>query len=277
MTTNTRIELIDLSDKSSELIQKVNVHETSSTITTINSEFHKDYLIRTSPELQELLNAINERLRKLQIIHYSYFEDLNEQIISGNISFLPFEKNYEFFFNTNNFTKSISINTPFFYKEIINNEFQTFILTTATIFENIVRLTEILTKKVVIYKTNAKLLSIPLGTYVDFLKSLLRLDYRSATPFVNCFNNHDDFLNTYLETVNLLRNSFIHGYKSQLELNPVSRRYMILKFGEGLTISMPQAEVKLFTADLVERLIAFVKDLLDVLISEVDSSSSLPF
>ncbi|WBS74144.1 hypothetical protein PF438_14715 [Elizabethkingia meningoseptica] len=275
MAINRRIELIDFSEKNSELLQVVYQHQNNATITRINAEFHNDYLIVAFPELEDLLSAINQRIRKLQIIHYSYFGDLSENALAGSAASLPFEANYQFHYNTNSFSSNISFNTAVFYREVIDNQFQTFILTAAAIFENIVRLVEKLTKKVVLHHTNRKPPSVPLGMYLNYLDSLLRLNYRNVNPFVQCLLNHESFLRTYVETVNFLRNSYIHGYKSNLVLN--SGRYMISKLEAPLTSTTPQAEAKFFTEDFTEGMIEFFTELLETLIAEVSTSADLPF
>ncbi|MCG2793424.1 MAG: hypothetical protein L6262_07770 [Weeksellaceae bacterium] len=275
MAINKRIELVDFSEKNSELLQEVLQHQNNSTITRINAEFSNDYKIITFPEVEDLLSAINQRIRKLQIIHYNYFADLNEEALAGNAARLPFEANYQFHYNTNGFSSSISFNTAVFYKEVIDNQFQTYVLTAAAIFENIVRLIEKLTKKVVLHHTNRKPPSVPLGMYLNYLDSLLRLNYRNVNPFVQCLLNHDSFLRTYVETVNFLRNSYIHGYKINVGLN--SGRYLISKLEGPLTNTSPQAEAKIFTEDFTDSMIRFFSELLETLISEVSASADLPF
>ncbi|KUJ55626.1 hypothetical protein [Chryseobacterium aquaticum] len=123
MAINRGIELIDFSEKNSELLQEVYQHQNNATITRINAEFHNDYLIVAFPELEDLLSAINQRIRKLQIIHYNYFADLNEEALEGNAARLPFEANYQFHYNTNSFSSNISFSTADFYKEVIDNQF----------------------------------------------------------------------------------------------------------------------------------------------------------
>lgn len=272
---NRTIDLIDLSSEISILIHKIAAHEIGETVTQVNSEFHSFYEIRSSPNLTNLLNSINERLRKIQIIHYTYFADLNDGIINGNLANLPFECTYEFHFGTNIFVQNISFKTAEFYKEIVSNEFQTFVLTTASIFENIVRLLEVLGKKVVVHQTKHRPLSTPLVTYLDYLDSLLRLNYRSSSPLVNCIEVHRDFLNKYLETINALRNSYIHGYEKNLEIN--SGSYLITMFKPALLTNSPYLELKVFSQDIVEKLNLFLKELITTLISEVSSNASLPF
>ncbi|KUJ55625.1 hypothetical protein [Chryseobacterium aquaticum] len=115
----------------------------------------------------------------------------------------------------------------------------------------------------------------PLGMYLNFLDSLLRLNYRNVNSFVQCLLNHDSFLRNYVETVNFLRNSYIHGYKSNVGLN--SRRYLISKLEAPLTNSSPQAEAKIFTEDFTGGMIEFFTELLETLIAEVSASADLPF
>ena len=275
MVINKRIELVDFSDKNSELLQAVYHHESNSTITNTNSRFHNDYRINTFPDIEDLLSAINQRIRKLQIIHYSYFADLNEEALAGNRAKLPFEANYQLYYSTNNFLSSISINTGTFYREIIDSQFQTFILAAAAVFENVVRLVERLTKKVILHYTGKKPPSIHFSIYLNYLESLIELNYRSINPFVQCFRNHDSFLRTYVGNVNSLRNSYIHGYKGNLLLN--STRYLISMLENPLTNSSPQAEVKIFTEDFTDRIIGFFTELLNTLTAEVSASADLPF
>ena len=252
---NRTIDLIDLSSEISILIHKIAAHEIGETVTQVNSEFHSFYEIRSSPNLTNLLNSINERLRKIQIIHYTYFADLNDGIINGNLANLPFECTYEFHFGTNIFVQNISFKTAEFYKEIVSNE--------------------ILGKKVVVHQTKHRPLSTPLVTYLDYLDSLLRLNYRSSSPLVNCIEVHRDFLNKYLETINALRNSYIHGYEKNLEIN--SGSYLITMFKPALLTNSPYLELKVFSQDIVEKLNLFLKELITTLISEVSSNASLPF
>ncbi|MBP1165274.1 hypothetical protein JOE44_002158 [Chryseobacterium sp. PvR013] len=276
MAPDKTIELVDLSSEINHLIQKVNVHEVSATITSINSDFDSIYEIKSSPNLKELLNGINSRLRKIQTIYHVYFEDLDDQIINGNAATLPLEISCEFYFDTNSFVKIMNFESPEIYKELIDNEFQTFVLTTASIFENIVRLIEILGKKVIIHKTKNKPLSMPLGMYLDYLSSLLRLNYLTITPFIQCIQSYEHFFNMYLETINLLRNAYIHGYKTNLLFN--SNGYMITLFcNKTFSSNSPQLELKVFTQTIVEQLSSFISDLITTLINEVTTSRNLPF
>jgi len=276
MTINRTVELIDFYQLNNDLITEVVNHEVASTVTNLNSLFDNSYAIRSRPQIENLLSSINIRLRRLQMINSSYFKDLKLSIINGSNIELPFKADYTFFFETNVLINNIDINSSDLYKEIIDGQFQTFILTTASVYENIVRLIEILSRKIIIHKTQLPPLNTPFLTYLDFLDSLIRLKYRNDDPLKRCTDRFSSFFTTYLPTVNSLRNSFIHGFNSNLEYR--SNSYRITKHQRPLTELSPQLDMLDFCENITDNSINFYRDLINVLIAEVTSSSiGIPF
>ena len=114
--------------------------------------------IRNIEEIELIISSIENKLRKIEIIYYSYFDsEYDPSIIVNNsmplVGGLITNKviETEFYYATNILKNRININTPELYKEFIDTNFRSMILMTASLYESIVKLTETLIKKIVLY------------------------------------------------------------------------------------------------------------------------------
>lgn len=189
----------------------------ASKYTKLNEDFDSNLKIDIN-NIGRLVDAIETKIRKAEILFYSYFETIDHAILCGNSATLPFVLQIEFFYTTSLMRDEIYIDDKNLYWETVDMQFQSFILLVAFLFENIVRLTEILIKKVIVHQPGDKYrpMTTPLFNYKSYLDSLLKLGYRKSDYISNCLVSHDIFLSKYLTTINGLRNSFIHGYTSNL-------------------------------------------------------------
>ncbi len=256
--------LIDLHTKKSQLVSGVDQKIIANLINGLNDVFHKDYKI-DSNELRVLLDSIETRIRKCQMINFLYFRTIDNSIVTGNATNLPFLVNGEFSYATLIVGQSFEANDRLAYLELINSNFQTFILAIASILENLVFLKEILVKKVILHKSATKPLNTPMATYLDFLKNLVKLGYRQQDPFYHCIDNHTLFFDKYLSTINILRNSFIHGYSQNT--STASGNCVITNFDQKQFIpSSAELEIENFVEIVLDNISRFTNDLFDQLI-----------
>lgn len=181
-------------------------------------------------DVELMINSIERRLRELEVIYYTHFgSEYDSSIIINGSLILDKIIETEFFYSTEIITNRITINSASLYKEIIDDNFRSFILTVASLYEVLVRLTETLTKKIVLYDgLRSPYQSIPLMTMLLNWDRLLDLDYRIPDTIYSCYQNHRLFLNKYLLQINNLRNRFIHGYSINLEKNILHNKYMVI-------------------------------------------------
>lgn len=140
----------------------------------------------------------------------------------------------EFDFGTNVLINRIDINDPFLYKELIDTNFQTLILATASLYEVLVKLCETLLKKIVIYDgVRSPYQSIPMNLFILNWDKLVDLGYRKNDDFYICFSTYRTFIDKYLKQINSLRNRFIHGYSINLEVNTAHNEYMVINYDES--------------------------------------------
>jgi len=167
--------------------------------------------------------------------------------------------------------EDIEINDKSFYKEIIDLNFQHFILMLASLYENIVRLAEILIKKIIVHLPENKPISSPLHSYIDFLNILLDLGYRKKDHISSCLSTHTSFLTKYLSTINMLRNRFIHGYS--INLGNDGYNYKITTF-DPLNFTKNSADLNIdeFSKNIIAGTKSFMLDLLTSLYKAIKPS-----
>ncbi|MGN6268148.1 MAG: hypothetical protein ACTHM5_20895 [Ginsengibacter sp.] len=209
--------LTDLSTEKNMLLNIVSRKIATSKYSSLNQDFDSNLKIDIN-NIALLVDAIETKIRKAEILFYSYFETANHAILCGNSATLPFVLQIEFIYAASVMRNEIYIDDKSIYRETVDMQFQSFILLIASLFENIVRLTEILIKKVIVHQPGDKYrpINTPLFNYKSYLDSLIRLGYRKMDYISNCFLSHNPFLSKYLLTINGLRNSFIHGFINNL-------------------------------------------------------------
>ena len=134
--------------------------------------------------IEQLIDMIELKLRNAEIIYHTYFDteyDMNALI--NNSLYLPKIIKTEFDFGTNVLRNTIEINNSNMYKETIHFNFQTFILTIASLYENLVRLIETLIKKSVVFGDRNPHLSIHLKVLISYWDNLVELNYRKNDDF----------------------------------------------------------------------------------------------
>jgi len=103
----------------------------------------------------------------------------------------------------------IQTGTPLQYKALIDNNFQYFILSIASLYENLVFLSEMLLKKTVLHLKKNPPQSTPLETLIDFRRLLITLDYRTSDAFITCIDKYSAYFDSFLPAITKLRNSWL--------------------------------------------------------------------
>lgn len=225
-------------------------------------------------DVELIIESIELKLRKAEIITYTYFEsEYDGNILTNNTLLGSKIIDTEFSFSTRVFKNRIEIIDAGMYSEVINQNFQSFILTISSLYENITRLIETLIKKRVVFGDRDPHVSTHLKVLISYWDNLIELGYRSNEDFYNWLNSHRLYLNKYLETINRLRNSYIHGYSVNLKTQ--QNAYRVINFqqhdsntGLGLMMNQtngspnPELEVNNFVNAILNNSILLVEDLL---------------
>lgn len=248
----------------------------------LNKRFSKELAVELK-SIEQLLDAIEAKLRGCEVIYHSYFAGLHHGILAGRFDprDLPLVINVEFMEGTSSRTVTLSYADPFLYRETIHLQFQQFILLLSSLFENIVRLSEILLRKVVLHGKKNKPQSIPLPEYLYHLRTLTDLGYRAQDPLYHCYHRHVMLLDIYLPTVVALRNSYIHGYETKMAgRRPAGggqEKYLLTECEKPLLVDSPELEVDSFTREVLEGTGIFLNDLMVALKDAVsDPNEAIP-
>lgn len=228
MVTRTRT-LANFSVEKNQLITHLTAKIASAQTTTLN----KDYDNRHAAELtnvQPLLDAIEAKFKRCQTMYWVYFADLDYSILAGSGSALPFQMDCTIDDATLLTKHTFMVNDPVSYKELIDYQFQSFVLMVASLYENLVCLAEVFAKKVIVFIN--KPLSTPMRDYLDFHQRLLDLDYRTRDELSICLDNSRLFLTTYVALNTQLRNRFNHGFLIHLETD--GTEYFVSNLGTNL-------------------------------------------
>lgn len=256
----TRI-LNSFASEKNALIDILNRKIAATKFTAINAVFDNKYIVALDP-VTELLNAIDAKFRKCETIYYLYFENIDHNILAGNTSSLPYEMDCTFTDPASTLRHYYTIDNKAGYKEMIDLNFQGFILTLASIYENLVLLAEIFIKKVMIYIK--KPLSAPLQDYLLYLKRLVDLGYRKNDKLNICMNTFDPFFTKYLDQINKLRNKFIHGFS--LNVHSDGYNYFVDKMDKTtFSTTSPDLIIDQFTKHVLDNTRNFIRELLTAL------------
>lgn len=229
----------------------------SSKITNLNAAFDNKYTVQHS-SITDLITAIESKFKKCEMLFFTYFQDMDHSILSGNITTLPFEMDCTLMDGTATLKYYFKVDDKIMYKEIVDLNFQSFILMLASLYENLVLLTEIFIKKVIIYVKQP--LSSPLHDYLKYLKHLINLGYRQNDKLNTCMVMFDPFFSKYLIQINNLRNRYIHGYSINLQTDGY---YYSVKNMEGTPFSptSPELIVDRFTNDVLDNTRDLIREL----------------
>jgi hypothetical protein len=257
----TNVSLTNFSNERNQLLIALSKKIAATKVTALNEVFDNKYKVEKS-KIELLLKAIEAKFKKCEILYYSYLRDVDHSIVAGMSSGLPFETEIILTDGTAILNYSFKVNDKDFYKEIIDQNFQVFILTLASLYENLVLLMEIFMKKVMIYVRRPT--SSPLHDYLEYLDRLINLGYRQTDKFSACLNTSSPFFKKYLIQINKLRNSFIHGYSLCLQSDGYT--YFVENIDTAsFSVNSPDLQLDKFSTDLIEHTRKFVRSLFETL------------
>jgi hypothetical protein len=217
-------ELVDLHESTNLLISLVQAKIASDSYNKKNDVFGRKYAIEM-PTLVRLLNGIEARLRTIQIIKAMYFESIEHDILCRNNTDSEVIINGEFSYSTILIKQSFSINDANAYAEQVEAQLHNFVLCVSNILENLVRLKELLFRKIIVHGKRNAPISAPLSMYLEYLKILINLGYRNADQLSNVFIPHQDFIDRFLILLTDMRNKITHSCPTFLV--PISGEFTI--------------------------------------------------
>lgn len=268
------INLTQLGVLKSELLTIVSKKIAAGKTSLINQDLN-DKLKIDKKILSEILDSIETKIRECEMIFHTYLEFPNHDVLSGRLASLPIVLNLEFTYDTNILKKSIEINDKPLYKEIVDMNFRHFILLIASIYENIVFLSELLMKKIILYLPHKRPPSEPLHDFVSFLKALIKLGYRKDDEINKCILIYNSFFEKYLLTINYLRNRFMHGFTDNLASD--NSVYKIVSFLPPFTKNSAELEIDFFSDKVLAESKTFVSAIIIALTKSIKhSSKSIP-
>lgn len=278
MVSSNRIAVDETLTELSEQIAKIDgsivTKIAANMITQVNEKMDRNLKVDIIV-IRRLLSSFESRLRECEIIYYSYLRDADHGILSGSTGGLPLTISIRLKYASSVLEKDISINDKTFYREIVDAQFRHFILAMASQYEVVVKLAEMLVRKVIIHLPNKRPLSVPLDNYIALLNGLVDLKYRTQDEIYICLNRHRTFLSQYLPTISRLRNSFIHGFSVNLQSDGAS--YKIIKFEEPFKVSSPELELDVFSRSVMEYSRNFFIDILDAIDNAIkDETAFIP-
>lgn len=263
-------------------------------VTAIARKIHGGYFDRTLhdifkpskfniQDIERIINALESRLRNIECIYYTYFDTEYDQniIVTNSLSGRKIIET-EFDVGTSIVVNRIEIEDAKTYRDIIDTNFQSLILSVASLFEILVKLVENLLKKIVLYDGDRlPYSSIPLKTFIGNWDKLVDLGYRRDDDFYQCFVSHKTFLDKYLGQINSLRNRFIHGYSSCLELDVHHSQYLVARIDEsrfpiGAAGFVPELILSNFASHIVSNVRDISIDVVDLFVRKLSRATKLP-
>ncbi|MCS3737138.1 hypothetical protein [Mucilaginibacter dorajii] len=224
--------------------------------TALNEQFDAKFKVDVAV-LTEIMTCVEAKFHKCEMIYNAYFEYIDHAVLAGNAASLPVQMNCTFTDGTASFQEIITCDDKAFYRDLIDTNFQTFILMVASIYENLVHVTEIISKKVIVYMKKKPPISAPLHDFLEHLKLLVNLGYRKTNELDTCLTTFAPYFQTYLLTTNRLRNSFIHGYARNLASDGFN--YRITNFDPAaFTAGSPQLNIDLFSKNILDNTRDFI-------------------
>jgi len=207
--------------------------------------------------------------------YYLYFDGIDDSLLAASSADLQLVRECIFLRDTGQLKQYFEVDNREMYQDLIDYQFQEFILFSATILESLVYLSETLLKKVAIHLSKKHPPSIPMQNFIDLLEFLHKLEYRDRNdPLPICLQTHDDFLGKYLVNINILRNGYIHGYRTKLANK--GGEYSILELEAPLSDRSPEASAKEFAKGIIDNLKIFIPDFLKAITDTINAKASLP-
>lgn len=245
------------------LIALVNRKISGVKITALNEQFDTKFKVDSSV-LTELMSSIELKFRKCEMIYYTYFEHINHAVLSGNPATLPVQMDCTFLDGTASVREIFECDDKAMYRDIVDMNFQNFILMNASIYENLVHIIEILSKKIIVHMKKKPPVSTTFHDFLEHLRLLISLGYRRTNELDNCLVTFAPYFESYLLTLNRLRNSFIHGYSRNLATD--GSNYKITTFNTSVFSSgSPLLNVDLFSKEVLDKTRGFIQTLYPVL------------
>lgn len=266
--------ILDISAEKSKLLYHLAVKKSAGKVSPANQGIDSNLSI---DNIHVILDAIEWKLRKCQMLYYTFFEGIDHSVLSGSgllISGKIIEA--EFSYGTQVIKSKLEINDMPSYKELIDSNFQVFILIHSSLLENIVRLTEIVLKKIIIHSARNPPLSAPYSMLVEYWDHLVALQYKKRDDFYNCTQRYNPFFNKYLKILSALRNRAIHGYTNYLTTDGTFYRITNQLDQQGFPASTNmELVVDNFTKKVLDETIAFTKELLEIMIKKAKHHKQL--
>jgi hypothetical protein len=130
-----------------------------------------------------------------------------------------------------------------------------------------------LLKKTIVHPPGIKVHpSTPLLLLINYRKVLISLDYRTKDDFYDCIDSYTEYFDEFLPAIHSLRNSFIHGFRTNLA--PDGARYRITK--QDIKVkNTGNLELDVFTGEININTLNFVRDLLICLTKMVKNSKTV--
>lgn len=242
------LRLSNFSAERNALINVLNRKIAESKTTRINGVFDNKFLVNIDA-ITDLLKSIDMKFKRCEMLYYAYFENLDHGVLNGNPATLPLISECNFIDGTAQLNYSYKVDDRYYYKDLIDMNFQNFILQIASLYENIVFLAEILMRKVMVYVKPP--LSSPLHDYLLYLERLISLGYRQNDKLNICMIARKPYFDKYLVQINALRNRYIHGYSVNLSTDG----------GEYFVDNMDRTPFSRYSPDLL--LNVFTREVLD--------------
>ncbi|RKE47154.1 hypothetical protein [Sphingobacterium detergens] len=271
--SSKNITLSDFRTESYNLLTEVGNKISSNALNPYNFEMHDNYKIDL-PEIQKRLDGIAQKFRKCEMNYYLHFDDIHHNVLTVDQSDLPISRQRIFSDGPALTKQFFDVNDKSLYEELINGQFQEFILFIASVIENLVYLAETLIRKVVVHLKNKQPPSIIMQNYVATLEILLKLQYRSIDPISTCLSSYKTFFDKYLPTINAYRNAYIHGYRAKLMA--FGSEYMLDSPMAPIQINTLDARVDIFSLAVINNVRSLITDFFNAITQTINTATHVP-
>lgn len=276
--------IVNISTNKNALLVEIDKKISGSLLSKLNDDFHhKHYPVSIDrTEIGFLLDGIDARLRHAHELKLEFFDTLEHDLICGVSPITTrFGARCSFTLPGTVINREFSITDRTGYLDVVHTAFQDFILTIASLLENLVRLTETLVRKVIVNspKRKAQAGTETLQLYIEFLEILTKLNYRVKDDVHTCFTSFDPFFEKYLVPLYKLRGSFIHGYRENLVIDPITTGACLVRRIDDSFNQLSNADLILnqFADQIFDNLEKLTIDLLDCLAKKIgDPTAHIP-
>jgi len=275
--------IVDISANRNALMAEVDNKINGNLLSLLNDDFHdnKLYPIKINrTEINNLLNGIDARLRHMHELKIQFFDTLDHDFICGTSALTEYGANCTFTLPGTVINREFKTTDPSGYFEVTHTAFQDFILTVSSLLENLVRLNEMLIRKVIL--NSLKRAATPgnetFELYLDFLQALVKLHYRTNDDLHICMGNFDTFFKRYLKPLYKLRGSFIHGYNQNLVIDAANGICVIRRIDNSFdTFSNTEVMLDQFSEHIFDNVRNLTIDLLNCLTNKIsDPAAHIP-